>query len=139
MQLYISCDENGITALEWWVDLRKLTMYPNDDLLIKLWGTNLETEMEEISLANATAVRAAFEWLYGFPQNPFYGPPYQAQTISESKMEPMEEIIRNLYAGYTIGWMCPKCSRVNSPNSMSCPCVPMVVSCGRLGQTFTLD
>ena len=67
----------------------------------------------------------SIEWLYG--------------SVAECKSEPIEEIIRNLYAGYTIGWMCPKCSRVNSPNSMSCPCVPMVVSCGRLGQTFTLD
>ena len=88
MQPHISCDENGITTLEWWVDLRKLTMYPEDGLLIKVWGTNIETEMEEISLSNATAVRAAFEWLYGFPQNPFYGTPHQQQTSYNNRENP---------------------------------------------------
>lgn len=60
---HISQDEKGFTTLEWWNKDRKITMYPQEGLLLKVWGPNMETEMEEVRIRDTIAVREAFKWL----------------------------------------------------------------------------
>ena len=57
----VSQDQDGCTTLEWWVGDRKITMYPQDGMLLKVWGTEAETE--EVQLQNTSDVRSAFAWL----------------------------------------------------------------------------
>lgn len=56
-------DEKGNAVLEWWCGERKITMYPMDGMLLKVWGINCSTEMDEVRLEDASAVKAAFQWL----------------------------------------------------------------------------
>lgn len=80
---HISKDEDGHITLEWWHGTRKITMYPHDCMLLKVWGTNVDTEMEEVSLDNREATQAAFDWLMA------YVPP----TMSwDDQMEALGEI-----------------------------------------------
>ncbi len=60
---HISSDEDGNITLEWWYKSRKITMYPHADILLKVWGPNMETEMSEIRLSDNAAARDAFKWL----------------------------------------------------------------------------
>jgi len=61
----ISTDEKDNIVLEWWFSNRKITMYPVDKVLLKVWGLCTETEMEEIGMEDLQAVRDAFTWLFG--------------------------------------------------------------------------
>jgi len=60
---HISNDENGFITMEWWVGERKITMYPHDEVLLKVWGSSTINEMSEIPLAKIEMVRDAFRWL----------------------------------------------------------------------------
>jgi hypothetical protein len=56
--------ENDI-VFEWWTDCRKLTAYfgSDDALLLRVWGPNIHTEMEETQAEDATAAVSAWSWL----------------------------------------------------------------------------
>jgi hypothetical protein len=58
---FTSTDEDGEQVLEWWHGTRKLTMYKS--VTLKVWGANIETEMEELPTNDAEAVAKAFAWL----------------------------------------------------------------------------
>lgn len=41
----------------------KITVYPSENILIKVWGLDIDTEMEDMVMDNAEKVRNAFQWL----------------------------------------------------------------------------
>lgn len=49
------------TCLEVWNGDRKVTVY--EDIVLRIWGANMETEMSETKRSHET-VDAAFRWLY---------------------------------------------------------------------------
>lgn len=42
---------------------KKITVYPSENILIKVWGLDIDTEMEDMIMDNAERVRDAFQWL----------------------------------------------------------------------------
>lgn len=60
---HIGEDEKGNATFEWWVGERKITVYPSENILIKVWGLDIDTEMEDMVMDNAEKVRNAFQWL----------------------------------------------------------------------------
>ena len=70
----LGADDRGCATLEWWNGERKLTLYtvsvPHEALL-KSWGPNMHSDMEFVSVLDATAVREAFQWLANGPEPEF--------------------------------------------------------------------
>jgi hypothetical protein len=60
---HVTADETGGVVLEWWRGTRKLTVYLNHADYVKVWGPDVNTEMEtdELTGANAADVWA---WLH---------------------------------------------------------------------------
>lgn len=50
---FLNLSENGDVVAEWWKGSRKLTLYISqaDVHFVKVWGTNIESEMEDDSLS----------------------------------------------------------------------------------------
>jgi hypothetical protein len=67
---HISADENGCATLEWWNGTRKLTLYCCSnpfEALLKVWGPNINAEIEFVPVLDSHAVRKAFQWLADAP------------------------------------------------------------------------
>lgn len=67
---HLGFDELGNVTLEWWRGPRKITLYPAERMLLKVWGANVNDEMEEVALVEDDGDRAfrdAFAWLYAAP------------------------------------------------------------------------
>ena len=62
---HVGVDDQGFAVLEWWHGDRKLTVYTNDGICLKVWGPNIDSEMEEVDVADPAQVRSAFAWLSG--------------------------------------------------------------------------
>jgi hypothetical protein len=63
---HVSASEAGEVVFEWWRGPRKLTLYfgPDDIEYIKVWGPNIDDEMESASLESARDFSALWIWLY---------------------------------------------------------------------------
>jgi hypothetical protein len=61
---HVSANESGGTVLEWWRDPRKLTVYatPTDLSYIRVWGDDVETEMDEGNLTALPRLEFAYVW-----------------------------------------------------------------------------
>lgn len=68
MMPHVGADEQGNATLEWWCGDRKITMYPMDGMLLKVWGPDCNSDMSEVRLEDADSVRAAFAWLTAAPK-----------------------------------------------------------------------
>lgn len=60
----VSQDEKGNVTFEWWCENRKITMYPAENVLLKVWGLDIDNEMEEFEMNNIQKVKDAFLWLF---------------------------------------------------------------------------
>lgn len=61
----VSQDENNNVTFEWWAGDRKITMYPAENILLRVWGLDIDTEMEEFEMKDPQKVRDSFLWLFG--------------------------------------------------------------------------
>lgn len=52
-------------VFEWWNKERKLTFYVSDDYvdILKVWGPNMETEMENFQISSDVQYVVLFQWL----------------------------------------------------------------------------
>ena len=64
---HISASEAGEISFEWWSGPRKVTMYFGDDAveIIKVWGVNMDTEMDLQQMLTLDSFPAVWAWLYG--------------------------------------------------------------------------
>lgn len=62
---HITSSEQGEIVCEWWRKEKKLTIYFGDDGVefIKVWGTDMEKDMESGDLATEWDVVAVWRWL----------------------------------------------------------------------------
>lgn len=63
---YVSSDEDGNVSLEWWKGERKVTIYisPQETEYVKVWGTNILTEMADGFVENIRTWLAIWTWLH---------------------------------------------------------------------------
>jgi hypothetical protein len=63
---HVSANESGGIVLEWWTDARKLTVYVawTDISYIRVWGDDVETEMDEGTLT--ADLRQEFESVWSW-------------------------------------------------------------------------
>lgn len=57
----VSLDENNVIVMEWWYDNNKITMYPADKFMMKIYENG---DIEEINMDDLNLVRDAFKWLF---------------------------------------------------------------------------
>lgn len=64
---HISASESGEVTFEWWDDVRKLTVYfgDHDMEVIRVWGTDMDHEMDHSQIVKTAQVARAWAWLYG--------------------------------------------------------------------------
>lgn len=64
---HVSASEAGEISFEWWSGSRKVTMYFGDDSieLIRVWGVNMDTEMDLQQMPTLDGFPAVWAWLYG--------------------------------------------------------------------------
>ncbi len=64
---HISADEVGDVTFEWWQGSRKVTCYFGAEsmLVVKVWGANIETEMEDLPIHHVSAFGEVWTWLNG--------------------------------------------------------------------------
>lgn len=62
---HISQDENDNVTFEFYSDDRKITIYPAENVLLKVWGLDIDNEMEEFEMNDPQKVKDAFMWLFG--------------------------------------------------------------------------
>lgn len=64
---HISASEDGEITFEWWEGARKLTIYfgANHMEVIRVWGTNMEHEMDHRFISDPAELAPAWAWLYG--------------------------------------------------------------------------
>lgn len=57
--------EDDAVVFEWWNESRKLTVYVYQDSasLLRVWGSNIDSEMEEGDAEDTQVVRRAWRWL----------------------------------------------------------------------------
>lgn len=62
----VNSNDEGEIVLEWWQDTRKITVYigENEVVFLKIWGPNIENEMQDGVLTNAETVSALWNWLH---------------------------------------------------------------------------
>jgi len=62
----VSSDENDATTFEWWNGTRKLTIYhqPHKTVYVKVWGSNIFTEMENGVIGSQYEMSALWRWLW---------------------------------------------------------------------------
>lgn len=62
---HITRDENDTVVLEYWNGDRKLTLYLEDEATeyIKVWGPDIENDMEDGILWRDTTMEELFDWL----------------------------------------------------------------------------
>ncbi|RUR71288.1 hypothetical protein EJP67_30010 [Variovorax guangxiensis] len=61
----VSASEDGEVIFEWWSDERKVTLYfaPESMEVVRSWGTNIDTEMDQSSLPSLDAFADVWIWL----------------------------------------------------------------------------
>lgn len=64
---HVSASEAGEISFEWWSGPRKVTMYFGEQFVevIKVWGINMDTEMDLQQMPALDAFPAVWAWLYG--------------------------------------------------------------------------
>lgn len=64
---HISASEAGEITFEWWNDSRKLTIYFGDDdmELLRVWGPDIDNEMDHRRITKTAQIAPAWAWLYG--------------------------------------------------------------------------
>jgi hypothetical protein len=63
---HIAASELGEVVLEWWHGDRKVTLYVSDTSVecIRVWGTDIDTEMEAKELLSSQDFRSIWAWLF---------------------------------------------------------------------------
>jgi hypothetical protein len=63
---HISASESGEISFEWWDNDRKLTLYFGDEAMdaIRVWGVNIDSEMELSHIESIAELSKAWAWLY---------------------------------------------------------------------------
>ena len=63
---HISVSEFGEVTFEWWNKKRKITVYFTSKrvLLLRVWGWQIETEMEEFELSRTSDFAQHWRWLW---------------------------------------------------------------------------
>jgi hypothetical protein len=63
---HITLSESGEVVFEWWHDSKKVTLYFGHATpeYIKVWGTDIDTEMESGTLSDGWNVTAIWLWLH---------------------------------------------------------------------------
>ena len=63
---HMTLSETGEIVFEWWQNARKITLYfgNGEPEYIKVWGTDVETEMESGILTNDWSLTAIWLWLH---------------------------------------------------------------------------
>jgi hypothetical protein len=63
---HISVSESGELVFEWWSDTKKITFYFGDGSpeYLKVWGTDIETEMDSGILTDGWCLTSILLWLY---------------------------------------------------------------------------
>lgn len=64
---HVSASEAGEVSFEWWSGSRKVTMYfgENSVEMIRIWGVNMDTEMDLQQMPTLDSFPAVWAWLYG--------------------------------------------------------------------------
>jgi hypothetical protein len=68
----VSVDHRGYITLEWWHNSRSLTVYINSDNAIeylKVWGTDITSDMEDGSVTYLTDVISLLKWLHAMDES----------------------------------------------------------------------
>lgn len=62
---HISASEDGEITFEWWKEDRKITLYFSEESIeyVKVWGPNIQTEMDTGQVGLADDFRALWTWL----------------------------------------------------------------------------
>ncbi len=62
---HVSAGQDGEIVLEWWGEGKKITLYVSAKAVdcIRVWGPNVDTEMDENPIQNDVDVRSAWSWL----------------------------------------------------------------------------
>ncbi len=63
---HITLSESGEVVFEWWHDNKKITLYFGDGHpeFIKVWGTNIVTDMDSGTISDDWTVTSIWLWLY---------------------------------------------------------------------------
>ncbi len=63
----MSASEAGEISFEWWSGSRKVTMYFADHTaeIMRVWGINMDTEMDLQLMPTLDSFPAVWSWLYG--------------------------------------------------------------------------
>jgi hypothetical protein len=63
---HITLSDNGEIVFEWWHREKKITFYFGDDAAeyIKVWGTNIDTEMDSGVLSDDWTLTSVWLWLH---------------------------------------------------------------------------
>jgi hypothetical protein len=63
---HITCSDQGEVVCEWWQNNRKITFYfgQGQPEFIKVWGTNIETEMDSGVLTDSWNLTSVWLWLH---------------------------------------------------------------------------
>ena len=63
---HITCSDQGEIVCEWWQNDKKITLYfgDNEPEYIKVWGTNIHTEMESGMLTSGWGLTNLWLWLH---------------------------------------------------------------------------
>ncbi len=64
---HVSADEAGDVSFEWWQGNRKVTFYFGAEsmLVVKVWGANIATEMEDQPIHHVSEFGEVWTWLNG--------------------------------------------------------------------------
>jgi hypothetical protein len=64
---HVSSSEEGEVSFEWWSRQRKVTMYfgPSEIEVIRVWGPDIDTQMDQQQRFTLDAFPAVWAWLYG--------------------------------------------------------------------------
>lgn len=64
---HVSASEAGEVSFEWWSGSRKVTMYFSDHAaeIMRVWGVNMDTEMDLQPMPTLDSFPAVWSWLYG--------------------------------------------------------------------------
>jgi hypothetical protein len=63
---HITLSENGEVVFEWWQHNKKITLYfgESEPEFIKVWGTDIETEMDSGPLTDGWTLTSVWLWLH---------------------------------------------------------------------------
>lgn len=66
MHPHISLSEEGEAVFEWWRAEKKVTLYVSAESIsyLKVWGENIESTMEDGTLAQASDFSSVWNWLF---------------------------------------------------------------------------